>query len=225
MKRIVLTILIALIVIVSAQASAKTILETNQDGDIRLVKKDCWNVLSVNISKEAEKYPEAVKEAYKNSEEEIPVESKKSVKMDGLFHYIIYSEYNEIVVYDNNKISVIDLDKIVETQGESKFAFFIVFMLLAIIFIAISNFFISKTKKDNFAFAFTAFAFAFTAFAAVFAVFAAFIAFAVFAAFAAFIAFAAVFSVDIVEVKNIYKIMSFLFYIFAIISLLIPHLA
>lgn len=183
----------------------------NEDGEVWLIDHTHqWEVAS-----------EAEMRAYQHPGVEVPVELRAGkVKKVDFFHCIHILKYSEVIVWDGKKFQTIK--KVGEEYGGLRLAWHLVFLLITIIFMAISNI---ATKADRISL--IAAASALGAFTTALAVFTAFITFAfanttltafvTLAAAAALIAYIA----EAFNNKRKYKIFSTIFYILSFIAIIV----
>lgn len=81
------------------------------------------------------------RKAVANEGVEVPIISSVKYKRTSLFYYTPIEEYNEVVVYDGGFITI---EKSGEIPGEEKIAVFVVVLIVASIFLAISNLLVCK---------------------------------------------------------------------------------
>ena len=122
--------------------------EVKIEGGKILVSPSVWTATGVKVSKEAEKYPNAVLEAFRSPGKVITVEKKVSHTVVGLFHYREDITATLGVRYDAAKavVDVERMDKTVERVGHS-FLLYPIFWLIAVV--AFSVFVFGKRKKGT----------------------------------------------------------------------------
>ena len=207
MKRIAL-ISVVLCAFFSSVAFSAERIEVNDKGEIRTthVDVDTWRPLTKEEN-----------QAIKNPGREIPIDlHRERIERADFFHYNPTNKYTRIVIYENGIL--ITKSKAGEMREEERINVYVVFLLIAIIFMAISNIVTKITIRKNSEFTTTAaFAIAttttFAIAAAIAADFAAFVALSALAAAGAYIV--------IVNEKKWYIAFSVLFYVFAVIALFI----
>ncbi len=129
--------------------------------------------ISVSVSPEAAKYPQAWKKVFKNRSLSVPVNVTTRHEMRGLFHYTLVGESSKIITFNHNLNEIVVLKKGSETRSSMKFAWFILLGLLSILSMVVFNITFHKGIGDNVkvvvvalivnvAFAFTFFAVAIT---------------------------------------------------------------
>ena len=173
MKKLVFVGLLASICLVTI---GQTQLQRGSDGSIRLEPAESvqYQNLGIVISKEAKEYVSFAKQAIEKKGDTISVgiTTEKFLGMKGIFYAKIVKEYSQGIVCDGKVV-----DCVGSYQGETKvvFALFIIFALISLVLMIISNFLFRKERFSSAsafapAFATFAFVFAFTpAFASVFA--------------------------------------------------------
>lgn len=124
---------------VSATASERT--EVNGRGEVRVVNTD------------VEVWRDLTKEevfAVASPGKEIPADIKVSTsERDGFFHNISISKYTKVVVFADNRIQT--LEKTGEIRGERTLAIYVIFCLISVFFMLISNIVKWLARKDVFA--------------------------------------------------------------------------
>jgi len=166
MKKLVFVGLLASICLVTI---GQTQLQKGSNGSIRLEPAESvqYQNLGIVISKEAKEYVSFAKQAIEKKGDTISVgiTTNKFVGMAGLFHAKIVKEYSQGIVCDGKVV-----DCVGSYQGETKvvFALFIIFALISLVLMIISNFLF---RKERFFFASSIFATSSFSFATAFAVF------------------------------------------------------
>lgn len=104
-----------------------------------------WSATGVKVSPEAQKYPEAMEQAFRNPGKVVSVHEEKSVTVVDLFHFRRDTVMTLDVKYDVQKSSI-DVSTGKEVVGtEIKFLFFPFFWLVAMI----SALLLFSLKKEN----------------------------------------------------------------------------
>ena len=162
MKKLVFVGLLASICLVTI---GQTQLQKGSNGSIRLEPAESvqYQNLGIVISKEAKEYVSFAKQAIEKKGDTISVgtTTNKFVGMADLFHAKIVKEYSQGIVCDGKVV-----DCVGSYQGETKvvFALFIIFALISLVLMIISNFLFRKERFSSAtAFAVFSFAFAFVA--------------------------------------------------------------
>lgn len=204
------------LILISTICSAQVKVLINKEGAYQ-IKPDSleWVDPGFTASQEALSYSSSFNEAISNPGKKILVEDfTKILKLKLLFKKQV--EINKSYIVYNNKTNNIDfIESAPKTEEEP--SYLIIFSIVSIVLMLLSNIFNNKKVILAFAAVFAA------AFAAIFASFFAFFVFAaVFAALVAiFAVFAAVFAALAIafEEKKYYRIFSVIFYILMVISI------
>ena len=165
MKKLVFLLIVGLLTSICLVTIGQTQLQRGSDGSIRLEPAESvqYQNLGIVISKEAKEYVSFAKQAIEKKGDTISVgiTTNKFVGMAGLFHAKIVKEYSQGIVCDGKVV-----DCVGSYQGETKvvFALFIIFALISLVLMIISNFLFRKERFSSAsAFAVFSFAFAFVA--------------------------------------------------------------
>ncbi len=182
----------------------------NEAGEIKLIEEPGkWRPLN-----------EAEEKAFENPGREIPVNiHDKGYKKTDFWHIAPVKEYSEIIVFGDGKMQTIS--KAGAIEGQPEFAFYVLFYLAAIIFLAISNILTVVIGRAAFN-TFAALAAVLAALAAVLVPTPASVApIALAAALAAVLAALAAASDDIERNIKLYWIYSFIFYILTVAAMFV----
>lgn len=136
MKKLFLIFLCTGLLLSALEVFAEQKIMVNEDGEV-------W---PINHFHQWEGASEAEMRAYRQPGIEVPInlQTGKPKKVD-FFHYIPVQEYDEVIVWNGEKFQTIK--KAGEEYGEPKLAWHIIFLLAAIIFMAISNIAMKKEKR------------------------------------------------------------------------------
>jgi|GEM_PF-6752105 hypothetical protein len=101
--------------------------ETDQDGAVWVVDR---HLLSDDT--------EEKQAAYNDPGTEVPIGTfQVRFQKTGFFHYVLVREYSEVVLFEGDHLKTIQ--KVVKKRGEKQFAIHVVVLLLAMLFMAVSN--------------------------------------------------------------------------------------
>ncbi|MBU2542830.1 hypothetical protein KJ785_04710 [Patescibacteria group bacterium] len=189
---------------VEKEDSQPVVLEVNQHtGETRSVEVNhpVWRGLT-----------KVEQKAHNNPGVEQPVDSKV-VWLDrpSFFWVVPITSHTQVVVYDGTMIKT--LDNAGEKSGEERFAWYILFCLVAVVFMGISNILMKKGKTDAFAALVAAFAALVVAAAALVALVATAAATTVVALVALVVAFAAALVAAFAADRKVYRFFVAVFYI------------
>ena len=134
--KVSLMFLVVLMLLVSGLALAEEVLMVNELGEVKLVKKP----------EQLRPLNEAERMAMENPGQEVPVNfSIDSYKRIDFWHVVPIKEYTEVLVFKNNKLQAIS--KIGVIEGQPEVAYYIIFCLVVIGLMLISNMFMAICKN------------------------------------------------------------------------------
>ena len=145
----IVSVLLITMTLISANVVAGEI-EQNSKGNVRIINEEHWEKTGVTVTPEAKKHTNEWIKAFKNPNTIVPLETRSVTKMIGPFKQRTETFIDSGIIYDAGTATVTIKKDVNIVKTKDMFNPFLIFVLISVFLLALSNFF--KAKSNTFAF-------------------------------------------------------------------------